>query len=204
MQSAPTPSHRSRYREDVHPLEYLRAVSRHRRIPAQDLAVEFSRAVADWHFGGPELTLAARRMLEHRPDATPLWWVCANLVTAPDATRRAEEVIAVLESQSPVGTEDDRPIDDRFTIPLWAATTGDGLVIGAWVDRLSDAEVTDRPVVLAAGPGYRTRPEFFERISEGLTVAGERFVRIDLSRFTHRLDGPECPSAPELLRSSAI
>jgi len=193
-----------RYRWVVHPLEYLRAVSRHRRIPAVELAVEFSRAVGEWGFDGPELVLAARRMLEHRPDAAPLWWATARLVTAPSVIDRAFENISLLDGADEVDPEGSDRHDDGLVIPVFATAGGLAVITSPWTDRLDDALIVDRPVTLICGIGHRVHPTFLPRVVAGVSDRGEVVREIDLAAFHHRLEGPDCPAAPELLRVSAV
>ena len=196
---------RARYRWVVHPLEYLRAVSRHRRIPAVELAVEFSRAVGEWGFEGPELVLAARRMLEHRPDAAPLWWATARLVTAPSVIDRAHENISLLDGVDGAGSDNGHDIDHEvLVIPVFAVAGGVAVLASPWTARLDDAMVVERPVTLECSIGHRVHPTFLSRLIAGARDRGEVLAEIDLAAFRHELEGPDCPAAPELLRVSAV
>lgn len=180
----------------MHPLEYLRAVSRHRSIPAAELAIEFARAVGEWSFDGPELVLASRRMLEHRADAAPLWWATSMLVTAPSVIDRAVAVVDALSTES-----DDVPMS---AIPVAAATADEVIVVSPWGDRLDDDAVTGRDTTLWCPAGYLIRPEYVDRIMAGLDARGDRPRRIRRGSHTMQIDSAPCPLAPELLRVSTV
>jgi hypothetical protein len=165
----------------VHPLEYLRAVSRHRSIPAAELAIEFARAVGEWSFDGPELVLASRRMLEHRGDASPLWWATSMLVTAPSVVDRAFAVVDALSNEG-----DDVPM---AAVPVAAATPDEVIIVSPWVDRLDDDAVTGRVATLWCPVGYLVRPEYLDRIMAGLDARGDRPRRIRRGSQPIEIDG---------------
>lgn len=180
----------------MHPLEYLRAVSRHHSIPAAELAIEFARAVGEWSFDGPELVLASRRMLEHRADASPLWWATSMLVTAPSVVDRAFAVVDALSAEY-----DDVPTS---AIPVAAATSDEVIVVSPWVDRLDDVAVTGRDATLWCPAGYLVRPEYLDRIVAGLQARGDRPRLIRRGALSIQIDSTPCPNAPELLRTSTM
>jgi hypothetical protein len=168
-------------------------------MPADELALEFSRAVAEWNFFGPELVLAARRMLEHRPDAAPLWWSAARLVTAPDVLSRAYEIVDILEGQPAV-----EPDHDGLSVPIWAASNDTAIVLSPWTHHLDEAETTGRPVRLVCDAGHRVHSEFLPHVFKGASNRGDGPRLVELKSVEHRIEGPECPLASELLRTSAI
>jgi len=82
---------------DVTPAERLRAVTR-RRVDEDRLAIEAADALAGFASEPASLVVACRRVLAHHRSCGPLWWVCARILAAADATMGAHEASRLLES----------------------------------------------------------------------------------------------------------
>ena len=94
----------------VHAFEYLRSVARTRRGGDLDAAAGFVQMVAHGALDGPDLLVAARRLLERRPESVPLWWSAARLVMAPDPLHLAAEMLDQWDQDQ--FERDDRDGDD--------------------------------------------------------------------------------------------
>ncbi len=94
----------------VHAFEYLRSVARTRRGGDLEAAAGFVQMVAHGALDGPDLLVAARRLLERRPESVPLWWSAARLVMAPDPLHLAAEMLDQWDQDQ--FERDDRDGDD--------------------------------------------------------------------------------------------
>ena len=75
---------------EVTPAERLRSVTR--RLAADDaLAAEAADALAGFAAEPASLVVACRRVLAHHPAHGALWWACARILAAPDASLAAEK-----------------------------------------------------------------------------------------------------------------
>jgi hypothetical protein len=80
---------------EVTPAERLRSVTR--RLASDDaLAAEAADALAGFAAEPASLVVACRRVLAHHPAHGALWWACARILAAPDATLAAREVVDLL------------------------------------------------------------------------------------------------------------
>jgi hypothetical protein len=124
---------------EVTPAERLRSVTR--RMVADDaLAAEAADALAAFAPEPASLVVACRRVLAHHPAHGALWWVCARILAAPDASIAANEAVRLLEGDKTANRL-------AATLPL----AGDDDVIAAvgWPRAVDDAmaERIDLPVV---------------------------------------------------------
>ena len=76
----------------MHPIEQLRYVARASGADAGLLVEEAASALSVFGRDPAAMLTAARRLLTRQPAVGPLWWMCANMVTAPDARAAAREV----------------------------------------------------------------------------------------------------------------
>lgn len=76
----------------MHPIEHLRYVARARGAGASSLVREAATALASLRADHANLVIAGRRIVERHPEAGPLWWMAAELLTSSDPTRLAWEI----------------------------------------------------------------------------------------------------------------
>lgn len=81
----------------MHPIEHLRYVARARGADASSLVREAATALASLRADHANLVIAGRRIVERHPEAGPLWWMCAQLLTSDDPTARAWEIADQIE-----------------------------------------------------------------------------------------------------------
>src|SRR6202142_2496305 len=82
---------------EVTPAERLRSVTR-RRVDEDRLAIGAADALAGFASEPASLVVACRRVLAHHRSCGPLWWVCARILAAADATMGAHEASRLLEA----------------------------------------------------------------------------------------------------------
>jgi hypothetical protein len=110
----------------VHPIEWLRAVARSGDVPQAELAGEAAAALAALTDDPHGLLLACRRLLERHPAAGALWWTCARLVSAADATTEARQVQRDLDAdQVGLSLTLDLPDDACVAVPRWSALSSE-------------------------------------------------------------------------------
>lgn len=131
------------------PFERLRALARYAGDDA-GLVVEAADCLADFSSDPTQLVTVCRRLLAHHPSVGALWWLCAHVLAASDASAGARDAIRALEhDRTP-----DRlasllpfPHDDPIAVLGWPDTTGIALC-----DR------PDLDVVVVRAEGRRLRP----------------------------------------------
>lgn len=69
----------------VHPMEHLRYVARSHGSDPVEIALQTANALAPMAADSASLVVLTRRMVEHHPQAGPLWWMCSSALTAIDA-----------------------------------------------------------------------------------------------------------------------
>lgn len=84
----------------VHPIEHLRYVARARGADPASLVNETAQALSSMRFDPSGLVVACRRIVERHPECGPLWWLCAQLLTAPEPFERAWEVAEQIADDS--------------------------------------------------------------------------------------------------------
>jgi len=145
--------------DEVTPAERLRAVTR-RRVDEDRLAVEAADALCGFTSEPASLVVACRRVLAHHRSCGPLWWVCAKILAAPDATAGAREASQLLET--------DRTADRLgATLPL---LDDDQLIaVVGWPDTVDLAMVErfDVAAVALRVEGSDPAPALRRRASEG-------------------------------------
>lgn len=68
----------------MHPIEHLRYVARARGLDPGELAREAAQALGSLRGDHRDLVIACRRIVERHPEAGPLWWMGAEILTADD------------------------------------------------------------------------------------------------------------------------
>ena len=182
----------------MHPLEYLRSVARHQRADAWSVAIEFVDLVGGWGLEGAELSVAARRLLDRRPDAAPLWWSAAQLVLSPHPIDLARDLRDELVEPTPFVEH------EGWQVEATAASGGEAVFVGNEHHRFLEAQALEIPVVVVVPTGTRIAPQYIERVVDGLTKRGDDAGVCAIDEVTVVEGGRSAPFAAELLRRSAI
>jgi hypothetical protein len=151
---------------DVTPAERLRAITRRSRSD-HDLAVEAADALAGFAVEPAHLVVACRRVLAHLQTNAVLWWVCARILSAPDAAAAAREAAGQIENDRTASRL-------AATIPL----LDDGEVFAAlgWPDAVDSAlaERQDVDAVAIRVDGYDLAPALrYRRTDRSVRVVDE-------------------------------
>jgi hypothetical protein len=141
----------------MHPIERLRYVARADGAGPALLVRETAFALCEMEYDPQSLMLACRRIVERHPTLAQLWWLCANVLAAPEPFERARELALVIERDETIGHLDEALSDDASVVIVgWPFTTvkclaqrGDATMLvvdshgegEALVDRLHDAEI---------------------------------------------------------------
>lgn len=120
----------------MHPIEHLRYVARARGLDPAELAREAAVALGSLRGDHRDLVIACRRIVERHPEAGPLWWTGAEILSAADPGRAAWELA-------------DRIGDDRTSRVVASVLPDDATVVtigwpavgGAALVRRGDARV---------------------------------------------------------------
>ena len=163
------------YRESVHPIEHLRYVARARGADASSLVREAATALASLRADNANLVIACRRIVERHPEAGPLWWMCARLLTADDPTTLAWEIADQIDDD-PAARTIAAAFDDGATILTigWPAVAGEAIMRRGNVD------------VLCADSGHAASG-FMQRL-ERYAVECEPVPSEALARAAHHAD----------------
>jgi hypothetical protein len=149
-------------------------------------------------FDPQSLVLACRRIVERHPTMAQLWWLCANVLAAPEPFARARELALVVERDETPGHLDDALPDDAtvlivgwpFNAVKCLAQRGDAMMLvvdshgegEALVDRLHDAEIAAElvPFECVAAAAQQATLVVVEALACGpkhvLAVGGSRAV----------------------------
>jgi hypothetical protein len=82
--------------DEVHPIEHLRYLARAAYVDAPELVSETASALHHLGADPANLLVTCRRIVEKHPTCGPLWWLCAELLTAlepRDTLRRCLESV---------------------------------------------------------------------------------------------------------------
>lgn len=82
----------------MHPIEHLRYIARARGVDAVSLVRETAVALASLRADPPNLVIACRRIVERHVTVAPMWWLCAELLVAEEAERRAWELADAIDA----------------------------------------------------------------------------------------------------------
>jgi len=200
-----------RYRDGVHPLEYLRAIARHHGGDGRREAWDLLSMIADGHFAPAEILVVGRRVVEHRGDAAMLRWVCAQLVGAIDPQSLALdllELIAAAERGTHDSMKGSSTEDDSDAIVVLAVSSGGAALAAA-------EPIEEGAVVLCMPFTHLDEVSFIECVRSrrsagsqcevyGIADPDDGSFR-PLPNITKVGDpGKCCRPAPELLRRSAV
>jgi hypothetical protein len=148
----------------VHPIEHLRWVARSPEGEAASVVAEAAAALATFADEPAGLVTACRRLIQRRPEAAPLWWLCARVLTAFDPDVEAWEACSDIESD-PTGTR------------LAEVLPPGRLVVGGWPEQSALALATRPPgaadevvVVTPAGLSSSRRLHWLERAGVDLVT----------------------------------
>jgi len=141
----------------MHPIERLRYVARADGAGPALLVRETALSLCELEFDPQSLVLVCRRIVERHPTMAQLWWLCANVLAAPEPFVRARELALVIERDETPGHLDEiLPDDAQVVVVGWPFTAvkclvqrGDATMLvvdshgegEALVDRLHDAEI---------------------------------------------------------------
>ena len=84
----------------MHPIEHLRYVARATGADPVALVSETAQALFGLHMEPAGLVLAARRIVERHPTCAPLWWLCAQALSAMDPFERLYELESEIEKDA--------------------------------------------------------------------------------------------------------
>jgi hypothetical protein len=112
----------------MHPIERLRYVARASGADQELLVRETAHALSAFHDDPAGLVAAARRIVDRHPTSGPLWWLCARVLTAPDANREAWEAVDEI-TDDPTPTELAYALETDMTVCLigWPELVGEAL-----------------------------------------------------------------------------
>ncbi len=79
----------------MHPIEHLRFLARSNDPDPDWLVPEAADALAALAHDRVGLVLACRKLVERQPACGPLWWLCAQVLTAADPRKAAREASRV-------------------------------------------------------------------------------------------------------------
>lgn len=201
----------------VHAFEYLRSVARTRRGGDLDAAAGFVQMVAHGALDGPDLLVAARRLIERRPESVPLWWSAARLVMASDPRQLAAEMLDQWDQDQ--FERDDCDSDDvdvdglddadglapvrRLSVEAVAASSRRIVLEPGDADRMASARLVGRRVVVDVPFGRSLDDALLQCVIDAIPrhgwVVSESATD---TAVTHR--GPIAPHSGGLLRRSAI
>jgi len=84
----------------MHPIEHLRYVARATGADPVALVSETAQALFGLHMEPAGLVLAARRIVERHPTCAPLWWLCAQALSALDPFERLYELESEIDKDT--------------------------------------------------------------------------------------------------------
>lgn len=112
----------------MHPIERLRYVARSSGADQALLVRETAIALAAFRDDPAGLVAACRRIVDRHPTSGPLWWLCAQVLTAPDGQRAAWEAVDAIETdQTPAELAHALPEEARVSVVGWPELVGEGL-----------------------------------------------------------------------------
>jgi hypothetical protein len=112
----------------VHPIERLRYVARARGADAEALVIETASALRGLGLDPSGLVVACRRIVERHPTCGPLWWLCAELLTAADPHRAVRDVVEAITADATADHLADALPDGATVATIgWPALAGDAV-----------------------------------------------------------------------------
>ena len=82
----------------MHPIERLRYVARSSGYDDRSMVAETAGALRGLGLDAAGMVGACRRIIERHPTSGPLWWLCARVLTAPDAYGAARQAVDEMDS----------------------------------------------------------------------------------------------------------
>jgi hypothetical protein len=153
----------------VHPIERLRYVARTSGGDQRLLVRETASAIAALRADPAGLVVSCRRIVERHPTSGPMWWLCANLVTAVDPARAvwelveqldddatADHLVAALAEDAQVSVIDwpdfvGEALVRRGDVAPWIVdVSGEGAALARRLSRAGDVDVDEVGVALTA------------------------------------------------------
>lgn len=159
----------------VHPIEHLRHVARSRGADSTILVREAAVALGSLRADHANLVIACRRIVERHPEAGPLWWLCAQLLTSDDPTSLAWELA-------------DRAEDDPTSRAIAAALPDEAVVVTiGWPDVAGQALMRRGDVTVLCADSRHEASSFVQRL-ERHDVACELVPSESLARAAAAAD----------------
>ena len=172
----------------VQPFERLRYLARWSEDDGPELLSEAADCLAA--FGGDPagLVVACRRLLAHHPSTATLWWLCSQVLAAPDAGRRGVDGVAGLQRR-----RDPRP--PRRRAPLPPRRPGRGARLARGGRPRASAERPDLDVVAVRSRAPAPTSSRRRLRDDGATGAGRRRARAAGARAVAPPDRDRRPRA---------
>ncbi len=164
----------------MHPIEHLRFLARSNDPDPDWLVPEAADALVALAHDRAGLVLACRKLVERQPVCGPLWWLCAQVLTAVDPRTAAREASGVfLDDPTPLqvsmaltGTaaDDARTFEAPMLVSCTAAATEGALVAAPdpALARVGSARERGVEVWLVAGVGRVLPTPVWDRATEGI------------------------------------
>jgi hypothetical protein len=112
----------------VHPIERLRYVARASGADQALLVQETAQALAAFRDDPAGLVAACRRIVDRHPTSGPLWWLCAQVLTAPDGQHAAWAAVDAIETDhTPGELSHALPDEARVAVVGWPELVGEAL-----------------------------------------------------------------------------
>lgn len=112
----------------MHPIERLRYVARASGADQALLVQETAQALVAFRDDPAGLVAACRRIVDRHPTSGPLWWLCAQVLTAPDGRRAAWDAVDAIETDpTPAELGHALPDEARVAVVGWPEIVGEAL-----------------------------------------------------------------------------
>lgn len=149
----------------MHPIEHLRYVARAHGADPVEVALEAAEALVHMVRDPAGVVVSARRMMEHHPDNSSLWWMCAHAVTSMEPQAAIRECVRTLSTDATSAMlQAELPTDATVCTAGWSGHLVDAVV------RRGDVRVL---VVDSLGEGQDALRVFARRGVDAELVAPE-------------------------------
>jgi hypothetical protein len=131
----------------MQPFERMRALARWSGHDGRTLASEAADCLAGFADDPAGLVVASRRLLVHRPNSAPLWWLCSRVVCAPDPAEAAwESWKRLVEDPTPARLAALLPFphDEVIAVLGWPEQTGEAIETRPDLDAVAVRRAGDR------------------------------------------------------------
>lgn len=113
----------------MHPIERLRYVARAGEGDPRMLVSETAGALRGLRLDPAGIVVACRRIVERHPTNGPLWWLCAQLLTAADPFEKLYELADhITDDPTPTVLARELPDDATVVVLGWPDLTAEALV----------------------------------------------------------------------------